>query len=245
MATGSMPLAGDPNSAALIGLSPSANLGGGPVGGYGGFPGTPTTSIGGGGNPFLPTPSGGTNMPSTTNPAASFAANSPGGGVNVSGLDLTGLITGGGGSGAAGIPNWNWGDVSRGLSQAGYKSGTADLLAQFIASGAGYNPQVAQALIAQMQPGVSRNTANIMEAFGGAGSSAAGLALGDYMSQVQLNEGEILAGLYEQSVQNFLSVLTGAKAPPKQGGGLTGILGSLFGAAGEAFQGAGTKGIFG
>lgn len=243
MAAGSIPLAGDPNSAALIGLSPSANLGGGS---YGGLPQGGPIGIGGGTNPFLPSgATGGVNMPSVSNPAASFAANSPSGGVNVPGLDLTGLITGGGGAGggATGIPNWNWGDVSRGLSQAGYKSGTADLLAQFIASGAGYNPQVAQALIAQMQPGVSRNTANIMEAFGGAGSSAAGLALGDYMSQVQLNEGEILAGLYEQSVQNFLSVLTGAKAQPKQGGGLTGILGSLFGAAGQAFQGAGTKAI--
>jgi hypothetical protein len=269
MAGSGIPLAGNPNQAALIGLSPSANLGGfntaAPI-----ISGRTDAGIGGGSNPFLPTPTGGTSMPSTTSPLSalpasttvpSFPANTGGGdGSLAPPLDITSLLglTGGGGTarekttGGYGlfpsgtIGGANFSDVGRGLSQAGYKSGIANLLAQFLFSGAGYNPQVAQALIAQMQPTIARGSANIMEQFGAGGladSSAAAIGLGDYLSQVQLNEGEILANLYEQSVQNYLNVLTGAKAPSKTGGGLTAILGSLLGAAGQTFQGAGTQAV--
>lgn len=250
-----IPLAGDPNSAALIGLSPSANLGGGAVGGMFGHEGS-VAGIGGGSNPFLPRGStGGTSMPDITNPVSSFPANTGGDGNLAPPLDITSLLglTGGGGIGPKGYPTGtiggaNFANLGKGLSGAGYKDGVANLLAQFLFSGAGYNPQVAQALLAQMQPTISRGSANILEQFGSQGlgsSSAAAIGLGDYMSQVQLNEGEILSNLYEQSVQNYLTVLTGAKSPPKTGGGLTAILGSLLGAAGQTFQGAGTAAVAG
>jgi hypothetical protein len=105
-------------------------------------------------------------------------------------------------------------------------------LAAFIANGAGYNPQVAQSLLAALQPGIERGQANIMEQFGAEGlgsSSAAAIGLGDFMSQATLDEGQILSNLYEQSVQNYMQVLLSGKEQPSQLGGI----GALLGGAGS------------
>lgn len=160
---------------------------------------------------MLPVPAGGTSMAPMTNPSGNVTpmpANS-GGGTNVPPLSI---------GGALGNPNLGPGtpggsSLWHGFINMGYPAGIATLLTQFLAGGAGYNPQVAQALIAQMQPSIERGTENIMEQFSAMGNrfgSPAAVGLADFQSQVQLGIGEILSNLYEQSVQNYLQVLMGS-----------------------------------
>lgn len=237
----------------LIGLNPSANISGGTTS----VPsvwgaGTSDGAVGGATNPFTTPAPTGQNMPSSPSfPANTGTGGGTGGSTNptnsLANLDLGSFLGAGAAPGPAASPSWK--DVMRGFQQAGFPRGVAGLLGLFLASGAGYNPQVAQALLTQMQPGISRGEADITEQFAASGlrdSSSAQIGLGDYLSQVQLNEGEILSQLYEQSVQDYMNVLLGGKAQPKpQGGGLLGLLGSVFGAAGSAFQGAGTAAVAG
>lgn len=114
----------------------------------------------------------------------------------------------------------------------------SQLLYQFLSSGAGFNPQVAQAMIAALQPQIARGEANINEQFASQGlatGSPAAIGLADYMSQVNLNEGQIFAQMYEQSVQNYLSALTLGKTQPLPSG-----LGALVGGIGQLGQGIGS-----
>jgi hypothetical protein len=93
-----------------------------------------------------------------------------------------------------------------------YGSGVGDLLYGFLVNGAGYNPAVAQALIAQMAPVEASAEARLMNYFGATGtsfSSSAALGLADLQSQFISNADAVLAQQYQQSVQNFMSVLTG------------------------------------
>jgi hypothetical protein len=251
---GAIPLASNPSQA--FGLMSQANISGSamPTDPLRTSPGEGTGVLGGATNPFAPsmlgTGQGAPPITSGSTSVPSFPANGPGGSSPTAPFDITqllGLVGGGGTTGPNGYPSGtiggaNFANLGKGLSQSGYKSGVANALAQFLFSGAGYNPQVANALIAQLQPQVSRGEADIMEQFGSHGlanSSAAAIGLGDYLSQVNLNEGEILSQLYEQSVQNYLSVLTGAKQPQQQqGAGPLGILQSLLGAAGSVYQGS-------
>ena len=147
------------------------------------------------------------------------------------GSTVTGFTTGT--PGAAGGPTQQWyNQLTQAFHKAGYPSAIGGLLAAFIANGAGYNPQVAQSLLAALQPGIERGQANIMEQFGAEGlgsSSAAAIGLGDFMSQATLDEGQILSNLYEQSVQNYMQVLLSGKEQPSQLGGI----GALLGGAGS------------
>lgn len=161
-------------------------------------------SLGGPMNPIGPVFPSGQNMPATDQNYYSFPANT------------------GGTTTPAGIPNpttsglpTGTGDLARGLRDSGMPSDIANALASFLQSGAGYNPQVLQSIFAQMQPQIERGRANIMEQFGSMGlgmSSPAAIGLGDYYSQVALDEGMIASQLYEQSVQNYLSILTGTQS---------------------------------
>lgn len=104
------------------------------------------------------------------------------------------------------------GNVQQGMEQSGIRPGMAQALTQLLASGMGYSPQAVQALLASLQPQIARGKADIMEQFGSAGlgqSSAAAIGLGDFESQVALNEGQLISNLYEQSVQNYMQVLMG------------------------------------
>lgn len=90
-----------------------------------------------------------------------------------------------------------------------YGKGPGELLANILSGGL-YNPQVAAAFLNAQQPGIARGQANIEGAFGDAGarfSSAAAIGLGDYNSQVQLNQQQMLAQLYENAQQQELSLL--------------------------------------
>jgi hypothetical protein len=172
---------------------------------------TNTPAIGGGNNPFLPTFPSGTSTPLITSPingAASPSSSDP------NSFNVANLLGFGNGT------NNPLNDITKALHKAGFSAGVAGELANFLQSGAGFNPAVAQALIAAMQPGVQRKEADILEQFsnmGLRGSSSAAIGLGDFLSQEQLNEGQIWAGLYEQSVQNYMNVLLAGKGPAPKG----------------------------
>lgn len=92
-----------------------------------------------------------------------------------------------------------------------YGKGTGQLLGNLL-SGQLYNPAVAAAYLNAQQPGIAQGQASILGAFGDAGarfSSAAGVGLGNYNSQVQLNQQQMLAQLYEQAQNQELNVLSG------------------------------------
>lgn len=218
------------NPAVLTSLQPGANYTGSsvavptsPI-----TPGGGTTAIGGGSNPFLPAlPSGQTAMPMTTT-AGSMPANTG------TGPGATNPTVGALPNFAPGSPQAN--AVYRSLMSQGIPSGIASLITQFLGSGAGYNPDVAKALIAQMQPSIERGREDIVEQFSAMGDrfgSPAAVGIADYGSRVDLNIGELLSSLYEQSVQDYMSVLMGVDKPKKEGGGILGTLSQILGLAGQ------------
>jgi len=166
---------------------------------------------------------------------------------------LAGLSPSGGGTGA-GTFGFTGTDLAKSFQKAGtMPGGLGTAAAQFMQSGAGFNPQVAQALIAAMQPQIAKGQANLMEQFGAqglAGGSPAALGMGDYLAQTNLDVGQLLSGLYEQSVQNYMQVLgmghVNVSQQTQQGGGILGALGQLIpGAAGAISQGFGIGGTAG
>lgn len=206
--------------AVLSSLMPGANYSGSSVA----VPSSPITpgsgmpgynSIGGGGgNPLLPaTASGQSSSPVTSPP---FTANTGTGGDATKGLGGTDIYSLLGKDPKTGNTQ-NFAGLDKALRKAGYSGGIAALLTSFLQNGAGFNPQVAQALINAMQPSIQRGQENIMEQFSAMGNrfgSPAAVGLGDFMSQVNLNIGQIFAGMYEQAVTNYMDILVGAKAKP-------------------------------
>ena len=91
-----------------------------------------------------------------------------------------------------------------------YGKGVGSTLYQFLVSGAGYNPNVVQAEIQQMQPQIETGLQDLQEQFavaGGSGSSSAGIGEADYLSQVTADENALFAQQYEQAIQNYMNVL--------------------------------------
>src|ERR1700678_1405283 len=140
--------------------APNAPGGGGPV--YGG--GTSTTN-----NPYLPAiPYGTTGQASGAagNPYSTFLAyGAPAAPPSQVGTPATGGVgsVAGGGVSPTGIPQagaplnpaeQNSLNISLGKT---YGQGLGGLIEQFLSSGAGYNPQVLQALVAQLQPTFEQN----------------------------------------------------------------------------------------
>jgi hypothetical protein len=217
----------------ILSLNPSANTTGSTTTGSPGTGISSTASLGSTAtNPLLPATPTGQQQPSVTAPVgvrptvAGVPNSGTSGGPNIPGSTLPQL-----------------GDYG-GLTAAGYPPAVAQMLQQFLNTGAGYNPDVANAIIAAMQPQVERGTESIMEQFGGQGSrfgSGAQIGLADYQGQVQLDYGQIFSQLYEQSVQNYLSILSGAKAP--QGPGILGDIASLLPGVGSILGAGGSSGI--
>lgn len=198
------------NPSVLTSLMPGANISGTSVA----VPTTPTSttpSIGGTANPFLtPTSTGQSATPMTAPTApATFSPSGATGGLG--GSNTYNLL--GGGQNKAGI--------IKGLEKTGVPGGIAALLAEFLMSGAGFNPQVANALINALQPQFQRGEESLVEQFSATGnrfSSDAAIGLGDYAAQTNLEVGQIFAQMYEQSVQDYLGVLMGAgKSKPTFG----------------------------
>lgn len=121
-----------------------------------------------------------------------------------------------------------------------YGSGTANSLISILSGGL-FNPQVAASFLNAMQPGVNRGMADIQNSFGAEGSrfgSAAALGIGDYQSQVNLNEQQTLSNMFLTSqgeelnlMQNLLPTIHGERA---SGGILSDVLGGLEAAGGIA-----------
>lgn len=162
-----------------------------------------TPAIGGSSNPFLPVaPTG-----SATAPITSSINQAPS--SNVANTNVFALMNPGPGNQVGSwVPNQD--DFIKAMKKSGYSAGDAALLYNFISNGAGYNPEVAKAMIAAQQPGIVAGRNDILEQFSARGlrnGSPAALGLADYMYGVQLNQGKIFADLYQQSVQNYLMVL--------------------------------------
>jgi hypothetical protein len=108
-----------------------------------------------------------------------------------------------------------------------YGKGTGQLLGDVFANGL-FNPQVAAAMLNAQAPGIARGEAGIQGAFADAGarfSSASALGMGDFESQVQLNQQQTLAQMFEQAQGEQLSLLQSVlptlnKEQANHGGGL-------------------------
>jgi hypothetical protein len=187
----------------------------------------PSTGTSSGQNPVLPP----TNLPPgapASNPYApgsavpTFGANSGGG------YSPTNLVGGGGtpgsGSGSSplgGISNLSPADAKRLHDELGatYGNGVAAAIMSFLQGGAGFNQAAINNLFAALQPGIERGTESLMQQFSTSGNrfgSGAQIGLADYLSQVQLNEGQIEAQLYETSVSDYINTLMGITGGTKE-----------------------------
>lgn len=181
----------------------------------------PSTGSSSGQNPVLPS----TNLPSgapASNPYApgsaipTFGANTGGG---YTPTNLTGGTPLGGSFGKLTGSVGGFGNLSQSSLQSlardltrTYGAGAAQALMNFLASGAGFNQDAINNLFAALQPGIERGTESLAEQFSTSGNrfgSGAQIGIADYLSQVNLNEGEIEAQMYEKSVQDYISTLMG------------------------------------
>jgi hypothetical protein len=173
-------------------------------------------------------------LPTGVNPTAPTANAPVFGSTNLQGL------SGGLNTQLTGQPG-NPGDKLYKQLVGAYGSGAGASIFDLLTNGT-FNPQVAAAFLNAMQPGIQRGESDILGAFGDSGSrfsSGASLGLGDYLSQVNLNEQSTLASLYEQSQNQELSLLQNIlptlHAEHANSGGILGdILGGLEIAGGLA-----------
>lgn len=167
---------------------------------------------------------------------------------------MTGVSSGFAGIGGIAAPGTKDDNLGHELVSA-YGPGTGNAILQLLYKGM-FNPQVAQSLLDAMGPGIQRGQADILNAFGAGGnrfSSSAALGLGDFNSQVQLNQGQILSNLFlndqqqqMQLLQGILPTLHAEKANKK--GILGDILGGLEiagGLIGAPFTGGASLGLVG
>jgi hypothetical protein len=85
-----------------------------------------------------------------------------------------------------------------------------NVLYNYLSGGAGYNPQVAGALINQMQPLEARGRNHVLDAFGDEGqrfSSTSAIGLGDFESQFAADEAGVLAQEYDKAQSRYASLL--------------------------------------
>lgn len=209
-------------SSLLPGRNPTGSTGSG-------VSSVPSSGSKSGQNPILPP----TNLPAgapAPNPYGggsipAFGANS--GGYSpvslVPGGGSTGLLPGSGGTGTGTGTGSSVGGILSGMSPADikrmhdelgntYGNGVAAAIMSFLQGGAGFNQNAINNLFASLQPGIERGTESLMEQFSTSGNrfgSGAQIGLADYLSQVQLNEGQIEAQMYEKSVTDSLNTLMG------------------------------------
>lgn len=195
-------------------LLPGSNPTGGPAYGNEGFvPGAGTSS---GSNPMLLPPNLPTSAPKSNPYGTSVVPGTPVFGANSGPYSTTNLA----GSGPGGTnPVSGTGDITGrqqgrtlGELQTMYGEGLGALMYQFLQSGAGFNQAAINNLFAALQPGINRGEEDLMNQFSTSGNrfgSGAQIGLGDYLSQVNLNEGQLETQMYEQSIQNYMNVLNG------------------------------------
>lgn len=197
----------------------------------------PSTGSSSGQNPVLPP----TNLPAGAPASNPYAPGSavPTFGANAGGYSPTSLVPGGGstgllpgsgggtgGTGTGGSP----GGILSGMSPADikrlhdelgntYGNGVAAALMSFLQGGAGFNQSAINNLFASLQPGIERGTESLMEQFSTSGNrfgSGAQIGLADYLSQVQLNEGQLETQMYEKSVTDSINTLMGLAGGTKE-----------------------------
>jgi hypothetical protein len=86
------------------------------------------------------------------------------------------------------------------------------LLQNFLSSGAGYNPQVFSDLVAQLQPQFAQQKQDLLGSFSAGGNrfgSGAELGMASLESQQTTDVTTMATQLYEQSIQNYMSILEG------------------------------------
>src|SRR6266850_1734686 len=145
-------------------------------------------------------------------------------GINAGGYTSSGgaLLPGGGGKNATGgsaSDPFGMGRMTDKDSARLFKSlkmtygdGMAHMILDFLQSGAGYNQQAINNLLASLQPGIERGQENLMEQFSVSGNrfgSGAQIGLADYLSQVNLNEGQLITQMYEKALDNYMNVMMG------------------------------------
>jgi hypothetical protein len=216
-------------------------------------PGSTSSS---GQNPLLPSTGTSSSAPGSTNPLTAgftsstvptFGANGPGA------TSLTGApampatnVAQAASSPIGGMSSMSPQDISKlysGLSKT-YGDGPAHAILDFLTSGAGFNQSAINNLFAAMQPQIERGTENLETQFSATGNrfgSGAQIGTADFLSQVNLNEGQLETQMYEQSIQNYLSTLlstsqTGAQRIANTPSTLDNVLSGLQlgGAAGQA-----------
>lgn len=198
-------------------LLPGRNPAGGPLpSNWAHLPAMGSTS---GANPVLPP----TNLPSGAPASNPYAPGSsvPTFGANTGGGYTSTNLTGGGTGTAA--PGSSPSNILAGMSPADQKrlhdelgntfgNGVAAALMSFLTGGAGFNQAAINNIFASLQPGIERGTESLMEQFSTSGNrfgSGAQIGLADYLSQVNLNEGQIEAQMYQHSVDEAISTLMG------------------------------------
>src|SRR5271154_1061622 len=173
-----------------------------------------------------------------------FGANSGGyTSTSLTGGSGTGANAGSSGTGLANLTPSQTSAMQRELSKT-YGSGLASAIMQFLQGGAGFNQNAVNNIFAALQPGINTGEENLMEQFSASGNrfgSGAQIGLADYLSQVNLNEGQIESQLYEQSIQDYMSTLLGTSGQTAQRiastpSTLDTVLGAL-GLGGSAVQG--------
>jgi hypothetical protein len=228
-----------------------------PSGAGGTANGLPATGSSSGVNPLLGNPNVSPNAPSAnpydTSVVPSFGANTG------SGYSPTSLLPAPGGTpptttvGAASqspiggfnlMTSKDLGRMYNDLKKT-YGDGVAHAILDFLSSGAGFNQDAINNLFAALGPGIERGTESLMNQFSTSGNrfgSGAQIGLADYLSQVQLNEGQLETQMYESSINDFMNVLMGVggtnaqrkAASPTAMDTLSGLLPIISGGAGAA-----------
>ncbi len=195
-----------------------------PIGTQIAVPGSASSS---GSNPLYPATGTSSAAPTSANPMTagfpssgvavpgSFGANGPGP-VSLTGAPAMPATNAGQAAGSAigGMSTMSPKDVSRMFDslKKSYGDGPAHAILNFLTSGAGFNQNAINNLFASMQPQIERGTESLMNQFSQTGNrfgSGAQIGLADYLSQVNLNEGQLETQMYEQSVNDYMNVLMG------------------------------------
>ena len=175
-----------------------------------------TTASGGSTNPYMNTSTASTTAPNTNPYAGSFGAYGFPGNTSAPSPIGTGTVPNapnivGTGTGSGSLTSGQNKALESQLDKT-YGKGMGALLLSFMNSGAGYNPQVLQQIFSQLQPGFANQQQNLLQQFSASGNrfgSGAQTGFADLLGQQSQTEGQIASQLYEQSIQNYMSILEG------------------------------------
>jgi hypothetical protein len=218
----------NPALASLFPTAPGAMVPTNPTGNQVSIGSSPSSS---GQNTLMPAAGTSTSAPSSSNPLTAGFSSSTVPTFGANGLGPTSLTTQAPGpntnvgqaaqspiGGISTMSPHDLGDLYTSLSKS-YGEGPAHALLDFLTGGAGFNQDAINNLFAAMQPQIERGTESLVNQFSATGNrfgSGAQIGLGDFLSQVNLNEGQIESNMYENAIQNYLSVLMPTSAMAAQ-----------------------------